>query len=96
MSEVFSFDALSGGSLVLTLDRACIQSAAKHAHRELSAALLAGRPGGAPTEAMVDLLEKFLGTADFPTLRVEHPELVGDTPCRVRLYRQEDKAVSSS
>ena len=44
MGKEFSFDVFSDGSLVLSLGEACIQTAARQAHRELTVALLEGRP----------------------------------------------------
>ena len=86
MSKLFSFDVLSDGSLVLVLDKACIQSTAKHAHRELTMAIFERRTTDSATEALVDLLERFLSTTDFAALRAEHPELAGQSGCRVRLF----------
>ena len=93
MRENPCFELRDHGSLVLTLDGACIQSTAKRAHRELTAALLEGREEMAMEEAAVDLLVEFLGTTDFASLRTEHPELTGQPPCRVLLCRRKDGAI---
>jgi hypothetical protein len=86
MTRAFSFHVLSDGSMVLIPDEACLQSTAKHAHRELTMALLEGRTAGPAREARVDLLERFPCMTDFATLRTEHPELAGQSGCRVRRF----------
>ncbi|MCK9460726.1 MAG: hypothetical protein M0R80_13895 [Proteobacteria bacterium] len=88
-----SFEILSDGSPVLTLGDACIQTAAKRAHRRLSAALLEDRAGGEPVGAALETLARFLSTTDFASLRAEHAELAGGTPGRVRLWRDRGGAV---
>ncbi|MFZ0887974.1 MAG: hypothetical protein WA005_05940 [Candidatus Binataceae bacterium] len=93
MSGNFSFDALSDGSLLLTLGEACLQTTAKRAHRELTLALIEGRAAEPALEVLVDTLERFLSTTDFAALRAEHPELAGGSDCRVRLYRHGDGVV---
>jgi hypothetical protein len=93
VSREFSFDILPDGSLVLALGEACVQTAAKQAHRELVLAFLEERATGQTLEALVDMLERFLNSTDFASLRAEHPELAGNAPCRVRLYRCEDGIV---
>ena len=93
MSKAFSFDILSDGSLVLTLDGACVQTTAKKAHREITRALLDERTAGTSLESLVDTLESFLNTTNFAALRAEHRELAGDIQCRVRLYRHENGIV---
>jgi len=90
MSETFSFDVLSDGSLILTLGELCIQSTARQAHRELSAALLEESAADATLGALVDTLGRFLNMTNFPALRAEYPELAGGTECCVRLRRQQD------
>lgn len=87
MSKTFSFDVLSDGSLILTLEAGCLQTAARQAQRELTAALLEGCAAGTTLEALADTLGRFLSTTNFPALRAEHPELAGHTRCRVRLHR---------
>jgi hypothetical protein len=96
MTNTFSFDVLSDGSLILTVGESCIQTAAKRAHREVTAALLEGRAKATALGALADMLERFLGTTDFSALRTEHPELAGGTPCRVRLRRRENGSVGWS
>jgi hypothetical protein len=91
-----SFDVLSDGSIVLTVGACCIQTAAKRAHREVTAALLKDRAATATLGALADTLERFLGASDFPALRAGHPELAGGTPCQVRLCRREDGSVGWS
>ncbi|MBN1946909.1 MAG: hypothetical protein JW797_14645 [Bradymonadales bacterium] len=81
------------GSLVLTLDEACIQTAAKKAHREIALALLDGVEQDEAMEGALDLLERFIDNTDFATLRARHPELAGHAGCRVRLVRDEDGTV---
>jgi hypothetical protein len=83
-------NVLDDGSLILTLGEACLQTAAKRAHYELTLALLEGRAAGAALEALAGTLARFLNTTDFAVLRAEHPELAGGTRQRVRLYRRED------
>lgn len=84
MSHDRALELLADGSLVLILDGACIQATAKGAQRMLTQALLDGRavPNGA---AALALLQKFLSTTDFATLRAEQPALRGQHRCRVRL-----------
>jgi len=93
MNKRLPFEVLADGSLVLTLDEACIQSTAKHAHRELTIALLEGRVASPAMEVPLNLLERFLTTTDFAALRTEHPELAGHNPCCVRLYGYDGSAV---
>ena len=97
MTGAFSFDMLSGGSLVLTVGEGCIHTAAKRAHRELTTV---PPEGGSSTVtpcdigSLTDTLERFLTTTDFSTLRAEHPELAGGTRCLVRLLRCENGRVA--
>jgi len=93
MTKDFSFEVLSDGSLVLKLDESCIQTAAKRAHREVTAVLLDGRAAATTHGSLADTLARFLSTADFAALRAEHPELAGGTRCRVRLSRTENGGV---
>ena len=92
-SGAFSVDVLSDGGVAISLGDACIQTAAKRAHRRLSAALLEDRGGGEPVGAALETLASFLSTTDFASLRAEHPELAGGTPGRVRLWRDAGGAV---
>jgi len=96
MARSFSFDVLSDGSLVLTVGECCIQTAAKRAHREVTAALLEDRAVTATLEVLADMLERFLLGTDFSVLRADHPELAGGTPCRVRLHQCENGSVGWS
>lgn len=80
--------------LLLDLSAACIQTAARRAHRQLVEACLLDDLADPEREALVESLGRFLETADFPTLRAEHPELAGGTACRVWLQRSEDGTVS--
>ncbi len=69
--------ALTPGRVVLVVrpDR-CVRTAARDAHRQLvQRALQTGDP--APAErARLELLRRFLETADFPRLRAEHARLL--------------------
>jgi len=96
MTRAFSFDVLSAGSLTLTVSACCIQTAAKRAHREVTAALLEDRAATATLEALAATLERSLCMTDFSVLRVEHPELAGGTPCRIMLRRRKDGSVDWS
>lgn len=96
MTRAFSFDVLSDGSVVLTVGECCIQTAAKRAHREVTAALLEGRAATDTLGALADTLERFLGATDFSALRADHPELAGGSPRQVRLRRREDGSVGWS
>ena len=93
MTTRFTFDVLANGDVVLRLGEGCIQTCARRARQEIVDALLAGDANGVAVEPVVELLDLFLGTADFRRLRAEHPELAGEIPCRVRLYRTLDGAV---
>lgn len=93
MDNTLLFDVPSNGSPVLALDGACIQTAAKRAHRELSSALLEGRAAGSAAEAALETLARFLSTTDFALLRARHPELAGGGACRVRLRAFDDGTV---
>jgi hypothetical protein len=88
VSNRFPFDVLADGSLVLAVGDGCIQTMAKRAHRELTAALLDDGVAIATAGALLDLLEEFLNSTDFRALRAGHPELAGGVPCRVRLERR--------
>jgi hypothetical protein len=94
MDNNFSFDVSYDGSLVLTLDGACLQTTAKKAHREMTLALLDGRAAADGLESLVDMLESFLGTTNFARLRAEHFELTGAMRRQVRLFRNENGEVS--
>jgi hypothetical protein len=80
-------------TVVLALGDACIQTAAKRAHRELAAALLEGRAAASEAGAALETLARFLAATDFAALRAEHPELAGGIACRVRLLASADGAV---
>ncbi|MDY0061775.1 MAG: tRNA (N6-threonylcarbamoyladenosine(37)-N6)-methyltransferase TrmO [Myxococcota bacterium] len=75
------------GSVVLTLAGHCLQTAARHAHRTLAAALLADEEPLPGTTEALELLTVFLTETDFATLRAAHPELDGRGRARVRLFR---------
>ena len=87
MNAPFTFDVLANGDVVFRLGEGCIQTRARRARQEIVDALLAGDANGVAIEPVIELLDLFLGTADFRRLRAEHPELAGEIPCRVRLYR---------
>jgi hypothetical protein len=89
----FTFEVLSNGDVVFRLGEGCIQTRARRARQEIVDALLAGHTSGVAVEPVVEVLDLFLQTADFRRLRAEHPELAGEIPCRVRLYRTPDGAV---
>jgi len=96
MTRAFSFGVLSDGSLVPEVRECCIQTAAKRALREVTAALLEGSSATATLGAIAAVLERFVGAIDFSALRADHPELAGGTPCEVRLRRSEDGSVGWS
>jgi hypothetical protein len=85
-----SLNAICGASVVLTLEDACIETTARRAYRELTAALLDGHASAATVEATAETLAAFLASTDFAVLRAEHPELAGGTRCHVRLRREGD------
>ena len=94
MCKTCSFDMQSDGSLVLTLDGICIQSAAKRAHREITNFLLDSNTGqDTPLHTLVDLLREFLSSSDFSALRTHHPELTGGSRCCVRIFYLENGSV---
>lgn len=93
MTTRFTFDLLPNGDVMFRLGEGCIQTCARRARREIVDALLAGDANGVAVEPVVELLDLFLGTADFRRLRAEHPELAGEIPCRVRLHRTPDGTV---
>jgi hypothetical protein len=93
MTRNTSFEELSDGSLVLTVGKGCIQTAAKRVHREISVALLEGRATTATLGVYADTLERFLSTTDFSVLRTNHPDLAGGTECRVKFWQREDGGV---
>ena len=85
-----TFDVLANGDVVLHLGEGCIQTCARRARREIVDALLGSDADAVTLEPVIELLDLFLQTTDFRRLRAEHPELAGETPCRVRLYRRPD------
>ena len=93
MTAQFTFDVLPNGNLVLRLGEGCIQTCARRARQEIVDALLAGDANGVAIEPVIEILDLFLGTADFRRLRAEHPELSGEIPCHVRLHRTPDGTV---
>jgi hypothetical protein len=93
MTTPFTFDVLANGDLLLRLGEGCIETCARRARREVVDALLANDANEAAIEPVVELLDLFLQTTDFRRLRAEHPQLAGEVPCRVRLYRTPDGAV---
>jgi hypothetical protein len=93
MTTPFTFDVLANGDVVLRLGEGCIQTCARRARREIVDALLAGDANEVAIETVVELLDLFLQTTDFRRLRAQHPQLAGEVPCRVRLYRTSDGAV---
>jgi hypothetical protein len=94
MTTRFTFDVLPNGDVVFRLgEEGCIQTRARRARQEIVDALLAGHASAVAIEPVVELLDLFLQTTDFRRLRAEHPELAGEIPCRVRLYRTPDGAV---
>jgi hypothetical protein len=93
MTTPFTFDVLPNGDVVLPLGEGCIQTCARRARQEVVDVLLAGDANGVVIEPVIELLDLFLGTADFRRLRAEHPELAGEMPCHVRLHRTPDGTV---
>jgi len=81
------------GKIILALDGACIQTAAKRAHRELTVSLLKAGEASDAERAGLETLAAFLSSEDFPALRARHPELAGGTSFRVALWRGPDGAV---
>lgn len=87
------FEVLTDGGLVLKLGEACIQTAARKAHRELVQELLDEGKAFRAHESLVDTLAAFLDNTDFAALRAAHPELAGGTPCFVKLQLDGDGRV---
>jgi hypothetical protein len=85
-------ELLANGDVVLRLDDACIQTAAKRARSDLVASYL-DEPE-AEAETTIGLLERFLETSDFRTMRSRYPELAGGTQCCVRLHQCRDGTVT--
>jgi tRNA-Thr(GGU) m(6)t(6)A37 methyltransferase TsaA len=81
------FEVLPDGSVMLDFEGHCVQTAARNAHRELAAALLAAEGAARGSDAAVDLLAAFLAGTDFAALRAGYPGLDGSARCRVRLFR---------
>lgn len=72
--------------VVLDVSGRCVETAAKHEHRRLVDALVAGTAGERDADR-VSLLKEFLERGDFRALRSEHPELAGGAAGRVALCR---------
>jgi len=87
MTEPSAVQIGPDGSVLLSLANCCIQTAAKRAHRDLTAALLDGPSTAGAACAAVDLLRDFLAAADFAALRSETPALAGGDNVLIRLYR---------
>jgi hypothetical protein len=83
----------SDGEIIVTLDGVCIQNAAKAALRRLAADLLSDRVSGPKYESAVEILGRFLETANFGQLRASHPELRADSKQRIRLFYLSDGTV---
>jgi hypothetical protein len=92
MTEPSSFQIGPDGSVLLSLADCCVQTAAKRAHRELTAALLDGRASESGVCAAVDLLRDFLSSTDFAVLRSETPALAVSNAL-VHLHRDQEGAV---
>jgi hypothetical protein len=85
-------EVLANGDVVLRLDDVCIQTAAKRARSDLLAGYL-DEPE-AEAEKTIGVLECFLETSDFRSMRSRHPELAGGTQCCVRLHQCQDGTVT--
>lgn len=77
----------------MTLDGVCIQNAAKGTLRRLTDDLISDRVAGPEYESAVELLARFLETANFGQLRTDHPELRTDSKRRIRLFHRSDATV---
>ena len=64
-------------SVLLALDRHCVETAARRAHARLLATMLETPAADPQTEARLVLLARFLVETDFRALRTRHPELAG-------------------
>jgi hypothetical protein len=93
MTTPLTFDMLANGDVVLHLGEGCIQTCARRARREIVDALLGSDADAVTLDPVIELLDLFLQTTDFRRLRAQHPDLAGEIPCCVRLYRTPDGAV---
>jgi tRNA 2-selenouridine synthase SelU len=87
------YQILPNGEIVLTIDETCIQTTAKRARQQLVEALLADQVAGNGVDKAIELLARFLETADFGRLRANHPELRAGARSRVKLSVSADAAV---
>jgi hypothetical protein len=84
---------LPNGEIILTIDEVCIQTTAKRARQQLVDELLADKVTGDNADKAVELLARFLETADFGHLRANHPELCAGAQSRVKLSVSADAGV---
>jgi hypothetical protein len=87
------YQILPNGEIVLTIDEACIQTTAKRERQQLVEALLADQVAGDDVNKAVELLARFLETADFGRLRANHSKLCVGAQSRVKLSISADAAV---
>jgi hypothetical protein len=87
------YQILPNGEIVLTIDEACIQTTAKRARQQLVDELLADKVTGDNVDKAVELLARFLETADFGRLRANHPELCAGAQSHVKLSVSADTVV---
>ena len=78
--------------IVLRLDGVCVETAARRAHRALTARLLEDDATATEDSATrYELLTRFLEEADFKSLRATDPLLRGETEDTVTVAYTEDR-----
>jgi len=87
------YRVLPNGEIILTIDEGCIQTTAKRVRQQLVDELLADTVAGDNVDKAVEVLARFLETADFGRLRANHPELCAGAQSRVKLTVSADAAV---
>jgi hypothetical protein len=88
-----SWELLKDGSVLMSLERACVETTARRVQREIVRGLLEGWLSPAGAGAGLDTLREFLRTADFAALRSQQPELSGEVPCRIKVIREAERVV---
>ncbi len=84
---------ITAHGVVLDLSEACVQTAARHARRDLVDALLGDGAVGPETARAVALLDAFIRQSDFAALRAGDADLAGHAGSRVLLRDEGDGRV---
>jgi hypothetical protein len=80
--------------IYLDLTEHCIETAARHAHRQVTDLLMKSDSADTILEAKLVILNDLLQAENFAQLRTDHPELAGGSPIRVALQRAPSRRVS--